>query len=232
MYLILKEELLANNSQVLISEIGKGDNEALLCITDFHNFNNNINDNLEVGNWYFPNKSLVETSGDIYISRERGVVRLHRTKNVTTPTGMFRCEIPDANGTFQNIIVDINVQPETTVTMVYPSSPNLLGISAGVVVSELLLIAVVIVLVITLCGIKTYRRRTVPLKCTEATPNTADGFEMKQNEIYIMKSELKLNNNTSYGVAPWRSNQRPPENNNNQINDDNVDTHIYEHIIN
>ena len=158
-------------------------------------------------------------------------MRLHRTKNVTTPSGMFRCEIPDANGTFQNIVVDVNHQiDEMTVTMVYPSSLNLAAISGGVVASGLLLIAVGLVLVITLCGIKKYRLGTVPLKCTEATQNTSDGFEMKQNEIYLMKSELKLNNNTSYGVAPWRANQRPPENNNNQINDDNVDTHIYEHI--
>ena len=155
MYLLLNEVLIANNSQVLIDEIGEGDNEALLCLTDFHHFNDD-NTSLEVGNWYYPNKSLVETRGDIiYISRGDEVVRLHRTKNVITPTGMFRCEIPDANGTFQNIFVDLDHQiddvihqiDETTVivSMVsdyYPSSPNLAAISAGVVVSVLLLIAV------------------------------------------------------------------------------------------
>ena len=149
MYIIFNEKLITNNSRAPITEIGEGNNEALLCLTDFHNFNND-NDSLEVGNWYFPNKSLVETSGDIYISRGHGVVRLHRTKNVTTPTGMFRCEIPDANGTFQNIFVDINVQPETTVTMVSPSSPNLAAISAGVVVSVLLLTAVGVAIIIVI----------------------------------------------------------------------------------
>ena len=155
MYLLLKENLVTNISQVQIDGIGDGYNEALLCVTDFHKFNNNnINETFEYGNWYFPNKSLVETSGDIYISRGRGVVRLHRAENVTTPSGVFCCEIPDANGTIQKIFVYVidqidEVTVTVTVDLMHPtvSSPNWASISVGVVVSVLLLIAVVVTIV-------------------------------------------------------------------------------------
>ena len=39
--------------------------------------------------------------------RDRGVqeVRLNQREGVTSPTGKFRCAVPDASGTIQNLII-------------------------------------------------------------------------------------------------------------------------------
>lgn len=68
-----------------------------------------------VGEWYFPNNgsavSRVQGGGDsIYRDRGPSVVRLHRRDNAMRPTGVFRCEIPDASGTSQNIYVGVYLQ--------------------------------------------------------------------------------------------------------------------------
>ena len=67
-----------------------------------------------VGEWYFPNNgSAVGTEGEhgsIYRNKGPSVVHLHRRNNAMMPTGVYHCEIPDANGTRQNIYVGIYPQ--------------------------------------------------------------------------------------------------------------------------
>ena len=38
------------------------------------------------------------------------MVRLNRRNNATSPTGVYRCEIPDASGTNQTLYVGIYVE--------------------------------------------------------------------------------------------------------------------------
>ena len=45
--------------------------------------------------------------GSIYRNRGPSVVRLNRRNNAMMPTGVFRCEIPDASGTNQNVYVGV-----------------------------------------------------------------------------------------------------------------------------
>ena len=63
-----------------------------------------------MGEWYFPNTSMVriEGTGDsFYRNRGPSVVRLHRRHNVMMPTGLFYCEVPDANNVTQMIYIMI-----------------------------------------------------------------------------------------------------------------------------
>ena len=69
-----------------------------------------------MGEWYFPNNgSAVRVGGSrdsIYRNRGPSVVRLNRRNNATMPTGVFRCEIPDASGTSQIIYLGVYLQGE------------------------------------------------------------------------------------------------------------------------
>ena len=42
------------------------------------------------------------------------MIRLNRRKNATFPTGVFRCEIPDASGTNQNIYIGVYSEATNT----------------------------------------------------------------------------------------------------------------------
>ena len=101
----------ANNSEVLLTKIARGD-KALLCQTENTQCctgrDNPIGASL--GEWYFPNGSALSSnsSSSIYTRRAPSVVRLNRWKNAQSPTGVYRCEIPDASGTTQNIFVGVN----------------------------------------------------------------------------------------------------------------------------
>ena len=63
----------------------------------------------QLGEWYFPNGSAVgrQGVGNFYRSRGPSVVRLHHRKNAMVPTGVFHCEIPDANETIKSIYVGV-----------------------------------------------------------------------------------------------------------------------------
>ena len=88
--------------------IGAEDNEALFCFTDLYQFCTDCTNSKAVGEWYFPNGSMVRTSahGDsLYMNRSYGVVRLHHRSNATLPTGLYCCEIENSNRTNQSICV-------------------------------------------------------------------------------------------------------------------------------
>ena len=91
---------------VIITDIGSTDEESLLCITD-----NTDCCGRYMGEWYFPNNmSTVRTEGDggsFFRDRGPSVVRLHRRHNVTMPTGLFHCEVPDASGVNQRIYITV-----------------------------------------------------------------------------------------------------------------------------
>ena len=139
-YLSVNGTVIANNSDISIMVIGEGDDGALLCFTDLHQCCSSNSDlSEEVGQWYFPNQSAVENSGDMYMNRGHGVVRLHRKKNVTMPTGVFHCEIPDASGTSQNIYIGVYYRRVSRFSAAA-------AWAAGAVVGVLLLITAVFVL--------------------------------------------------------------------------------------
>ena len=92
-----------NNTIVLMSDIGE-DNNALLCMTDKSDCCSN-----PIGEFYYPNNSAVGYSQENLLYRNRGpqVVRLNRRNNDLSPTGVYRCQIPDSSGSMQSIYINI-----------------------------------------------------------------------------------------------------------------------------
>ena len=61
------------------------------------------------GEWYYPNgtRVLIEGAGSaIYRNRgDEGQVRLNRKNDAIDPTGLYRCEVPDARNIIRRIYV-------------------------------------------------------------------------------------------------------------------------------
>ena len=101
-----------NNSDILISEIGVGDDGALLCYTDLTQCcrDEHSSSGMAVGEWFYPNGSEVTISAsgdDFYRNRGPSLVRLNRRNNATSPEGQYCCVVPDA--TFTNVTVCANL---------------------------------------------------------------------------------------------------------------------------
>ena len=103
----------ANNSVVVISNIGEGD-AGLICTTTLTECC--VSPGQRFGEWYYPNGSSFRTnpSGDsLYRNRVDsgngvlGAVRLNRRNNAMSPVGIYGCVIPDINRVNQNLYVGI-----------------------------------------------------------------------------------------------------------------------------
>ena len=90
---------LANNSVVVISDIGDGyygGTSPLICTTTFRLCcNTPLNRH---GEWYYPNGDSVPNSAagqDFYRGRgDDGTIHLHRRNNAMSPLGTYYCELP------------------------------------------------------------------------------------------------------------------------------------------
>ena len=95
-----------NNSIVNRMDIGTG-SAALLCTTTYSLCCSHVNRDTQ---WFFPNGSQVVNDGGLPYYRTRSTnprsVRLNRYPEGTT-TGIFRCDILDANGVLQSMFVGI-----------------------------------------------------------------------------------------------------------------------------
>ena len=103
----------ANNSEVLLTDIGEGGN-ALLCLTNNTQCCRGTDNphGAGLGEWYFPNGSTPRGhafGNRIYRNRGPGVVQLNRKNDAQSPTGVYRCEIPDASGTKRNINLNLTL---------------------------------------------------------------------------------------------------------------------------
>ena len=90
-----------------MTDIGEGDDDALLCVTDSTIC---CGDPYFVGEFYYPSGNVVNVGGSgdsLYSNRGDGFIRLNRRNNALSPLGKYRCSIPDSNGVFQNIFIDI-----------------------------------------------------------------------------------------------------------------------------
>lgn len=103
------------NGNIVITDIGEGDCEALLCYTDLLECCQDGNTEIGVGTlgeWFYPNGSVVGTRRDrqeFYVDRGPSVVRLNRRSNATSTTGWFCCVVPDVTSTRTRICVNVHV---------------------------------------------------------------------------------------------------------------------------
>ena len=110
--ILLRGHLHGNNSIVNVNDIGEG-SKSLLCITNKINCCHRMGTLDVQGNWYFPgNDSAVPSAGTdgqsgFYRNRDLSKVRLHRREGITSPTGLFRCTIPNSSDEDQTILIGI-----------------------------------------------------------------------------------------------------------------------------
>ena len=103
--------MISNEERVSLTQLGVGDNGALLCNTDKRDCCDSTSGTQ--GHWKFPNESAVgarAAGGDLYTSSGEGVVRLHRRNNATTPIGRYCCEVLDSTSITITTCVNLFVE--------------------------------------------------------------------------------------------------------------------------
>ena len=100
-----------NDSIVILEDIGDGDDDALLCRTNYttccRHPNTGVNESA-LGNWFFPNGTRVpsaSTNWGFYRTRGQMVVRMYRRRGGVE--GIYRCEIPDTLNVTQTIYIGV-----------------------------------------------------------------------------------------------------------------------------
>ena len=107
---LLRGTTYPNDSTVLRTDIGEGDDNALQCTTDNTACCRGAG---RAGEFYFPDGTVVPISGNdltrtYYRNRSARLILLHRRPN-GTKTGQFHCEIPNAYGTVVNLFINIGM---------------------------------------------------------------------------------------------------------------------------
>ena len=96
-----------NNSAISLQLISENEN-ALLCKTDREDCCGTPPNRF--GEFYYPSgvQVPIRSRGQgFYRNRGEQEIRLHRREGVTTPTGRFRCQIPNARGDLQTIYIEL-----------------------------------------------------------------------------------------------------------------------------
>ena len=107
---------LANHSYIDLSLVGDVGNNSVVCQTDLETCCSGAQGSHR-GDWYFPNGDRLPFVGEIYQSRSAQQVDLHRTSETTSPTGVYRCDIPTLA---INDATDISIRASIYVGL-YPS---------------------------------------------------------------------------------------------------------------
>ena len=96
----------ASGSSLSLSTIGEGE-DALQCVTD----GSCCNLPNRAGEFHYPNGTLVPTQGfgdDFYRNRAEGMIRLNRRNGATSPTGIYKCVIPDSSRVDREVFITLN----------------------------------------------------------------------------------------------------------------------------
>ena len=107
MYFEVNGRIYHNNSALKMLDFGERD-DALLCKTTMEMCCRNPN---RIGHFYYPNGVQVPINArgqGFYRNRGDRMIRLNRRENINSPTGTFRCAIPDASGEMQNIYITLS----------------------------------------------------------------------------------------------------------------------------
>ena len=96
-----------NNSAAPLTEVGEGDN-ALLCKTDKEECCGTVPNRF--GEFYYPSGIQVPIARQqqgFYRNRGNQIIRLNRREGITSPTGPYRCEIPNADDMMVTIYITL-----------------------------------------------------------------------------------------------------------------------------
>ena len=95
-YVSFLGQTLANHSYVDLSLVGTSGSDSVQCHTDLMTCCT-MPQGIHRGDWYFPNGSRLQFSGDggdIFENRGAQRVYLSHRNSVTSPVGIYRCDIP------------------------------------------------------------------------------------------------------------------------------------------
>ena len=117
---LLDGQLYLNNSVVTVTDIGSSFfMSALFCLTpslECCSDSETPNAASVTREWYLPDGRPVASDNSPFLkNRVSSAVSLHHDRFIdidTAPSGVYRCEIPDASGTSQNIYVGIYPQED------------------------------------------------------------------------------------------------------------------------
>ena len=84
---------LPNHSYVDLETVGTDNRTSVWCRTDLGTCCRH-EDGAHRGQWYFPDGIALQTNEDIYVVEKQQRVELRRANRATSPTGIYRCEIP------------------------------------------------------------------------------------------------------------------------------------------
>ena len=84
---------LPNHSYVDLGRVGTDFSTSVWCHTDLGTCCRN-DEGPHRGQLFFPNGEPLETNGDIYVFEKPQRVELRRNNSATSPTGIYRCDIP------------------------------------------------------------------------------------------------------------------------------------------
>ena len=103
MKFLLNGKIYTDGDTVLIPDIGEGD-DGLLCVTEYENCCSN-----SVARFYYPDGSLVSSfsRSSLYQNIGEQLVRLNKRDGSLSPTGRYRCDIPDDKGVTLSIFINI-----------------------------------------------------------------------------------------------------------------------------
>ena len=98
-----------NNSILPIQEVGENEN-ALYCRTNKKDCCSTEPN--RSGDFYYPNRvrvPIAKFQHGFYRNRGERIVRLNRREGITSPTGQYRCEIPNANNVMVKIYITLTI---------------------------------------------------------------------------------------------------------------------------
>ena len=119
---LLKGRLYPNNSIVTVTDIGTSIGLGLYCLTpslECCSDSETPNAASVIREWYLPDGNPINS---LFIrNRVSSAVSLYhdRFSSTPAPSGVYRCEIPDASGTSQNIYVGIYPQADGEISTFY-----------------------------------------------------------------------------------------------------------------
>ena len=96
-YFEINGKVYLNNSALSLTDIGEG-TSALYCRTDMEECC--ATEPNRFGHFYYPNGVQVPIANrqhGFYRNRGNQIIRLNRREGITSPTGTYQCEIPNAD---------------------------------------------------------------------------------------------------------------------------------------
>ena len=106
----MRDEFIAGDSNVTISDVGTGAGAALICRTDQTDCCNSAGDRTRRGEWRFPDGSVVAVASagrDFYVTRQTQQVSLNRRNNTLGPLGQYCCEVDTRDDPHATICVNM-----------------------------------------------------------------------------------------------------------------------------